>query len=178
VTPDWRRSRSLSLAWRLYAAELRRGRRWSAPALLLPAVGKIAIFYVPPLLLGGLVARLAAGAPPDAGTVTPYVLGFAGAYFIGDALIRAGDFCLNRTAAHGTARLYVDGLDALLGKDAAFFADSLAGALTKKSSATPAATASWSTPSRSRSWPTSYRCCSRASCCGATTLDWCWCCSG
>jgi len=132
VTPDWRRSRSLALAWRLYAAELRRGLRWSAPALLLPAVGKIAIFYVPPLLLGRLVARLAPGANPDARTVTPYVLGFAVAYFTGDALIRAGDFCLNRTAADGTARLYVDGLDALLGKDAMLFADSFAGALTKK----------------------------------------------
>jgi len=132
VIADSRRGRSLALAWRLYAAELRRGRRWSAPALLLPAVGKIAIFYVPPLLLGQLVARLAAGAHPDAGTVTPYVLGFAVAYFIGDALIRAGDFCLNRAAADGTARLYVDGLDALLSKDAAFFADSFAGALTKK----------------------------------------------
>ncbi len=132
MTPDWRRSRSLALAWRLYAAELRRGLRWSAPALLLPAVGKIAIFYVPPLLLGRLVARLAPGANPDARTVTPYVLGFAVAYFTGDALIRAGDFCLNRTAADGTARLYVDGLDALLGKDAMLFADSFAGALTKK----------------------------------------------
>ena len=43
-----------------------------------------------------------------------------------------GIHCLNRTDAYGMEQLYVDGMDELLAKDAAFFHENFAGSLTKR----------------------------------------------
>jgi ATP-binding cassette subfamily B protein len=45
---------------------------------------------------------------------------------------RLGLHCLNRLAARGIERLYITGMDELFAKDASFFHDNFAGALTKR----------------------------------------------
>jgi ATP-binding cassette subfamily B protein len=60
------------------------------------------------------------------------VVGFAAAMLAGEVCWRAGIHCLNRTDAYGIEQLHLDGMDALLAKDTAFFHENFAGSLTKR----------------------------------------------
>ncbi|WP_240450186.1 MULTISPECIES: ABC transporter ATP-binding protein [unclassified Streptomyces] len=122
------------LALRHYGRQLLRLRWLTAPAMLLPALGNIGIFYVAPLVVAKLVAQVA-GDGADAGDIgahLPYVLGFAGVLLLGEGLWRVGLHCLNRLDARGIEDLYVVGMDELFAKDSSFFHDNFAGSLTKR----------------------------------------------
>ncbi|MEV4946916.1 ABC transporter ATP-binding protein [Streptomyces sp. NPDC053755] len=125
---------SVRLALRHYGRELLRLRWLTAPAMLLPALGNIGIFYIAPLVVAKLVGRIAGDDGPSsgAGPMLPYVLGFAGVLLLAEALWRVGLHCLNRLDARGIENLYVIGMDELYAKDAAFFHDNFAGSLTKR----------------------------------------------
>ncbi|WP_432175094.1 ABC transporter ATP-binding protein [Streptomyces sp. Tue6028] len=123
---------SVLLALRYYGRELARLRRLTLPAMLLPALGNIGINYVAPLVVAKLVGRIADDADTGFGSTLPYVLGFAAVLLLAETFWRIGLHCLNRLAAHGVERLYVIGMDELFAKDAAFFHDNFAGALTKR----------------------------------------------
>ncbi|MFI8447153.1 ABC transporter ATP-binding protein [Streptomyces erythrochromogenes] len=123
---------SVLLALRHYGRELARLRRLTAPAMLLPALGNIGIFYVAPLIVAKLVGRVADGGAAGINAMLPYVLGFAGVLLLAEALWRIGLHCLNRLDARGIEHLYVIGMDELFAKDAAFFHDNFAGSLTKR----------------------------------------------
>ncbi|MFJ1563658.1 ABC transporter ATP-binding protein [Streptomyces erythrochromogenes] len=123
---------SVLLALRHYGRELARLRRLTAPAMLLPALGNIGIFYVAPLVVAKLVGRLADGGAAGIDAILPYVLGFAGVLLLAETLWRIGLHCLNRLDARGIEHLYVIGMDELFAKDAAFFHDNFAGSLTKR----------------------------------------------
>ncbi|RKT54868.1 ABC transporter ATP-binding protein [Saccharothrix australiensis] len=126
------RRKAVLLALRCYGRELRRQRAHAVPALLLPALGNTCLLYVAPLVVATLVGHLAAGGDSSFGAVLPYVLGFAALLLLAEGLWRAGVHCLNRTDGRGIERLAVDGMEELLGKDAAFFHDNFAGSLTKR----------------------------------------------
>ncbi|MEU6314971.1 ABC transporter ATP-binding protein [Streptomyces sp. NPDC047014] len=123
---------SVLLALRYYGRELARLRRLTVPALLLPALGNIGIFYLAPLLVAKLAGRVAEGGSTGLGPMLPYVLGFAGVLLLAEGLWRAGLHCLNRLDARGIEQLYITGMDELFAKDAAFFHDNFAGSLTKR----------------------------------------------
>ncbi|MFF3561426.1 ABC transporter ATP-binding protein [Streptomyces sp. NPDC002574] len=123
---------SVVLALRHYGRELSRLRRWTAPAMLLPALGNICINYLAPLIVAKLVGRVAGGSAIGYAAALPYVLGFAGVLLVAEALWRLGLHCLNRLDALGIEHLYVVGMDELFAKDAAFFHDNFAGSLTKR----------------------------------------------
>src|SRR5579859_4726755 len=126
------RKRAVLLALRYYGREVSRLRRFSVPAMLLPALGNTCTLYIAPLIVASLVGRLASSRQVGVGAVMPYVLGCAGVLLFGEILWRIGIHCLNRLDAHGIENLYVVGLDELLAKDAAFFHDNFAGSLTKR----------------------------------------------
>ncbi|MFC9819913.1 ABC transporter ATP-binding protein [Streptomyces erythrochromogenes] len=123
---------SVLLALRYYGRELARLRRLTAPAMLLPALGNIGIFYVAPLVVAKLVGHVADGGAAGIDAMLPYVLGFAGVLLLAETLWRIGLHCLNRLDARGIEHLYVIGMDELFAKDAAFFHDNFAGSLTKR----------------------------------------------
>ncbi|MFE6905281.1 ABC transporter ATP-binding protein [Streptomyces erythrochromogenes] len=123
---------SVLLALRYYGRELARLRRLTAPAMLLPALGNIGIFYLAPLIVAKLVGRVADGGSAGIDAMLPYVLGFAGVLLLAETLWRIGLHCLNRLDARGIEHLYVIGMDELFAKDAAFFHDNFAGSLTKR----------------------------------------------
>jgi ATP-binding cassette subfamily B protein len=123
---------AVRLALRFYWRELTRRKRVALPALLLPALGNMCLFYVAPLIIAHLAGRLADGAELGVATLLPAVLGFAGLLLAAEALWRVGVHCLNRTDGHGIENLYVLGMDELLAKDAAFFHENFAGSLTKR----------------------------------------------
>ena len=127
-----RRRAALRLALRLYAREMRRRPLLTLCALVLPAFGNICLNYLPPLAVAAVVGRVLAGETLTAALITPYVWGFAAAMLAGQLFWRAGIHCLNRTDAYGMEQLYIDGMDELLAKDAAFFHENFAGSLTKR----------------------------------------------
>lgn len=129
--PSVRRT-ALLLVLRYYCGELRRQRRVAVPALTLPALGNICLFYLAPLAVAGLVGHLSGGGDGTVGALLPYVLGFGAMLLTGEVLWRVGLHFLNRTDARGIERLGVVGMDELLAKDAAFFHDNFAGSLTKR----------------------------------------------
>ncbi|MDW4910364.1 ABC transporter ATP-binding protein [Streptomyces sp. ADMS] len=120
------------LALRYYGRELARLRRLTAPAMLLPALGNIGLYYIAPLVVAKLVGRIAGDDIITFGSALPYVLGFAGVLLLSEVLWRMGLHCLNRVDARGIEHLYVIGMDELFAKDAAFFHDNFAGSLTKR----------------------------------------------
>src|SRR6516164_8749359 len=126
------RKRAVLLALRYYGRQMTRLRRFTVPAMLLPAVGNTCIFYVAPLLVAQLVGRFASHGQAGVGAALPYILGFAGVLLFGEILWRFGIHCLNRLDGRGIENLYVIGMDELLAKDAAFFHDNFAGSLTKR----------------------------------------------
>ncbi len=123
---------SVLLALRYYGRELARARRFAIPAMLLPALGNIGIFYLAPLVVAKLVGHLADGGERGVRALLPYVLGFAGVLLAAEALWRIGFHCINRLEARAISRLYVIGMDELYAKDATFFHNNFAGALTKR----------------------------------------------
>ncbi|MEU5518856.1 ABC transporter ATP-binding protein [Streptomyces griseoaurantiacus] len=127
-----KRTGPVLLALRLYGRELARHKWLTAGAMLLPAVGNTGINYVAPLVVAKLVGRIADDNGLDLHSALPYVLGFAGALLLAELMWRLGLHCLNRLAARGIERLYITGMDELFAKDAAFFHDNFAGALTKR----------------------------------------------
>ncbi|WP_078956163.1 ABC transporter ATP-binding protein [Streptomyces sp. NRRL B-1140] len=135
-TPETHRAlpgrRSVLLALRYYGRELSRLRRWTAPTMLLSALGNIGINYVAPLIVAKLVADIAGNRDVTAGSALPYVLGFAAVLLVAEALWRVALHCLSRLDALGIEHLYVTGMDELFAKDAAFFHDNFAGSLTKR----------------------------------------------
>ncbi|MFI7616114.1 ABC transporter ATP-binding protein [Nonomuraea terrae] len=126
------RKSAVLLALRHYCGELKRQWPVAAPALTLPAMGNICLFYLAPLAVAGLVGHLAGGGDGTVATLLPFVLAFAAMLLAGEVLWRLGLHFLNRTDARGIERLGVVGMEELLTKDAAFFHDNFAGSLTKR----------------------------------------------
>ena len=126
------RKRAVLLALRCYGREMARLRRFTVPAMLLPALGNTGIFYIAPLIIAELAGRFAGHGPKGISMAMPYVLGFAGVLLFSEVLWRIGIHCLNRLDGRGIENLYVIGMDELLAKDAAFFHDNFAGSLTKR----------------------------------------------
>jgi ATP-binding cassette subfamily B protein len=121
-------------AVRAYFGQLRTDWRVSVPALLLPGLGSVLTVYLPPLVIARVLVEFAGRdvARLRVGDFTSPVLLFGAAWFGGEVLWRVGIHFLNRTDARGVERLYLTGMQSLLGKDLAFFHDNFAGALTKK----------------------------------------------
>jgi ATP-binding cassette, subfamily B, bacterial len=126
------RKRAVLLALRYYGRQMARLRRFTVPAMLLPALGNTGIFYIAPLIVAQLVGRFADHGPAGVGAALPYVLGFAGVLLFAEIVWRIGIHCLNRLDGRGIENLYVIGMDELLAKDAAFFHENFAGSLTKR----------------------------------------------
>ena len=120
------------LALRYYGRQMARLRRFTVPAMLLPALGNTCIFYIAPLIVAQLVGRFADRGTVGIGAAMPYVLGCAGVLLFAEAVWRIGIHCLNRLDGRGIENLYVIGMDELLAKDPAFFHDNFAGSLTKR----------------------------------------------
>jgi ATP-binding cassette, subfamily B, bacterial len=127
-----RRRTAVLLALHFYGRELARNRRVAVPALLFPALGNTGLYYITPLIVAALAARVVDGGEIGLDVVLPYVLGFAAVHLLSEACWRVGMHALNRTAARGIEHLYVLGMDELLAKDAAFFHDNFSGSLTKR----------------------------------------------
>jgi ATP-binding cassette subfamily B protein len=127
-----RLSAALWIVARRYFAQIRRYPSVSIPALVLPGVGNILIFYAPPLIIARVLGEFASGARPSLRELIPYVLAFAGVWLAGEAIWRVTGFLLSRAEVRGLEELYVEAMNELLAKDMSFFHDNYVGSLTKR----------------------------------------------
>lgn len=115
-----------------YFAQIRRRPSVAIPALVMPGIGNILIFYAPPLIIARVLGEFAAGARPSLRELIPYVLAFTGVWLAGEAIWRVTGFLLSRAEVGGLEELYVEAMDELLAKDMSFFHDNYVGSLTKR----------------------------------------------
>ncbi|MBK9316928.1 MAG: ABC transporter ATP-binding protein [Acidobacteria bacterium] len=123
---------ALRLVVRRYAFQIRRRPAVSIPALVLPGLGNIFVFYVPPLIIARVLGEFAAGARPSLREFVPHVLALGGVWLAGEAIWRVASFLLARAEIRGLEELYVEAMDELLAKDLSFFHENYAGSLTKR----------------------------------------------
>ena len=120
------------LVLRYYGGQMARLRRFTVPAMLMPALGSTGISYVAPLVVAALIGRFTAHGAVTTAEAMPYVLGYAGLLLFSELLWRIGLHFMNRLDGHAIENLYVIGMEELLAKDAAFYHDNFAGSLTKR----------------------------------------------
>jgi ATP-binding cassette subfamily B protein len=117
---------------RRYARQIRCRPAIAVPALLLPGLGDILIFYAPPLVVARLLGAFSREGALTAGELTPYVLAFAGLWLAGEVTWRIAAFLIARAEIRGMEALYNEAMAELLRKDLAFFHSNYAGSLTKR----------------------------------------------
>jgi ATP-binding cassette subfamily B protein len=124
---------ALQLVLRRYGRQVGH-RPWvSLPALVLPGLGDVLVFYAPALVVARLLGAFARGDEFSAEQLTPYVLTFAALWLAGEVVWRVAEALIARAEIHGIESLYVEAMDELLAKDLRFFQDNYAGSLTKRS---------------------------------------------
>ena len=127
-----RLSQALWLVLRRYSRQITR-RPWiSVPALVLPGIGDVLVFYAPPLVVARLLGAVARDDALTIGMFTPYLLTFSALWFSGEVVWRVAEALIARAEIGGIEALYVEAMDELLAKDLAFFHDNFAGSLTKR----------------------------------------------
>src|SRR6188474_2104563 len=127
-----RLNQALWLVLRRYGRQIARRPSISLPALVLPGIGDVLIFYAPPLVVAQLLGAVARDDALTIGMFTPYVLTFTALWFAGEVVWRGAEALIARAEVSGIQSLYVEAMDELLAKDVAFFHDNFAGSLTKR----------------------------------------------
>ncbi|HKQ74945.1 MAG TPA: ABC transporter ATP-binding protein [Blastocatellia bacterium] len=123
---------ALRLVVRRYCSQIRRRPAIAIPAMLLPGLGQILIFYTPPLIIASVLGEFASDTRPGLRELTPYVLAFGGVWLAGEVIWRVAGFLIARAEIRGLEELYIEAMDELLAKDLSFFQDNYAGSLTKR----------------------------------------------
>ncbi|HEY2003648.1 MAG TPA: ABC transporter ATP-binding protein [Candidatus Saccharimonadia bacterium] len=124
-------SRATSLALRRYVRQIWRERVTAIPGLILPGLGSIFSGYIPPLIIASILSKFGHGRP-TLHDIMPYLLYFAGAWYVGELIWRLGFWCINRTDSYAMRNLYIEAMEDLSHKDIGFFHNNFAGSLTKK----------------------------------------------
>ncbi len=127
-----RLNEALWLVLRRYGRQITRRPMIALPALILPGIGDVLVFYAPPLVVARLLGAVARGEALTLGMFTPYVLTFTALWFAGEVVWRGAEALIARAEIRGIESLYVEAMDELLAKDLAFFHDTFAGSLTKR----------------------------------------------
>ena len=81
-------SAALKLVLHRYAAQVRCRPALAVPALLLPAIGDVLVFYIPPLIVAKLLSAFARNDQLSAGSLVPFVLAFTGVWLSGEVVWR------------------------------------------------------------------------------------------
>jgi ATP-binding cassette, subfamily B, bacterial len=130
-SPD-RLAEALWLVVRRYVRQIRMRPALAIPALVLPGIGEVFVFYAPPLVVARLLSSVARNEQLSSRELAPYVLTFAGLWFAGEAIWRFAATLIARAEVRGIESLYIEAMDELLAKDLSFFHDNYGGSLTKR----------------------------------------------
>lgn len=106
-------------------------------AFVMPAIGSILIFFVPPLVVGQLINILVAEKTISVNLVWPYLLAFGGAWLVGEILWRIGLHYLIKLEGKAFYNLGEKAFERLASRDYDFYSDNFVGSLTKKAVSFP-----------------------------------------
>jgi ATP-binding cassette subfamily B protein len=123
---------ALRLVLRRYGRQIRLRPRIAVPAIILPGIADVLIFYGPPLVVARVLTAFAQDRQRTAADLWPYIAVFAGVWLAGEVVWRLAIMFMTRVEIRGMESLYIEAMDELLAKDLAFFHDNFAGSLTKR----------------------------------------------
>jgi ATP-binding cassette subfamily B protein len=123
---------ALTLVLRRYGRQITAHPWIALPALVLPGIGDVFVFYAPPLVVARLLGAVARDQSLTIATLAPYVLTFTALWLAGEVVWRAAEALIARAEIRGIEALYIEAMDELLAKDIVFFHDNFAGSLTKR----------------------------------------------
>src|SRR5262245_64465692 len=106
-----RLNEALWLVLRRYGRQITQRPMIAIPALLLPGIGDVLVFYTPPLVVARLLGRFARSEPLTATELAPYVLAFAGLWLAGEIVWRGAAVLLARAEVRGIEALYIEAMD-------------------------------------------------------------------
>ena len=109
----------------------------STLAFLLPSIGTILVFYVPPLILGKIIDIFSAQQKVSFLSVWEYIALLALLWMIGELLWRIGMHYLFALETEGIGNLYRISFKLLAERDYNFYTNHFVGSLTKKAMAFP-----------------------------------------
>lgn len=109
---------------------------WKATSigLLVPAVGSILIFFIPPLIVARIIDLTTSQSSQNFESLLPYIALFGATWLLGEVFWRIGLHFIIKAEALSVERLYTQGLSSLLRHDVSFFINNFSGSLTKKTS--------------------------------------------
>jgi ATP-binding cassette subfamily B protein len=120
------------LVIRRYLRRVRARPGLALASLVLPGIGNIFVFYVPPLAIARLLALLAHDAQASVAELAMPVVLLTVGWLGGEALWRLTGLALQRLEYHAIGELSIEAMDELFAKDAGFFHNNFAGSLTKR----------------------------------------------
>ena len=123
---------AIRLVIRRYLRRVRARPGLALTSLILPGVGNIFVFYVPPLAIAHLLAMLAHNSQASVAELAMPVVLLAVGWLGGEAIWRLTALALQRLECHSIGELYIEAMDDLFAKDAGFFHNNFAGSLTKR----------------------------------------------
>lgn len=106
--------------------------RWALTGFLLPAVGTIFVFFIPPLIVARLIDVFVQQGGIELSTAKNYIILFAALWLFGELLWRIGLHFLIKLVTQGFSNLGLLAFRRLTMRDYEFYADNFVGSLTKK----------------------------------------------
>ncbi len=127
-------SDSIRLVIQHYWQQVQRHKLLATLGMILPGLGNIFVFYIPPLLIGYLLEDIGNNATTTGWDVLPYILAITASWIIGEIIWRTVMHFLIKLQARGVEQLYISAMNYLIEKELSFFSDNFTGSLTKKTS--------------------------------------------
>lgn len=115
-----------------YIGQLKLEWRSTTLVSILPGIGSVLVFYVPPLVIASLLQRFDKNQLIGTNDLLPYLLLFAGIWGVGEILWRITIHLMIRMEIRSMTRLYIGAMNEMLRRDLSFFHNNFAGSLTKK----------------------------------------------
>lgn len=115
-----------------YAAQYRKYPFQTFFAFVLPAIGTIFVFFVPPLVIAELVNILAAGNEASLSSMAAYIAAFGVSWLLGEVFWRFGMHFLINLETKGISNLMNLAFAKLSDRDYDFYSNNFVGSLTKK----------------------------------------------
>ncbi len=123
---------AIQLAVRDYLGQYKKHPWLFVGAFVLPALGTILVFFVPPLILARMIDAFTAQGFISLSSALPKIALMAGLWLLGEAFWRIGIHAMNRLIELGCRSLASTAFKRLQSRDYDFYANHFVGSLTKK----------------------------------------------
>ncbi len=125
-------SKAISQVLKDYAEQYRMYPWMTMGGILLPGIGSIFVFFVPPLIIGKIVNMISAGSDISFSKVGILIALFGILWFFGEACWRAGMYYLTKLESLALVNLARTAFSRLMERDYDFYANNFVGTLTKR----------------------------------------------